>query len=409
MHADPAAIPALRIARLACAVSCPHVVRWKALSVSLALSLAVSGCVTSLGYYPDNLKYRQVSDSSDTVPKYETVKQWAYDVHDGFDTRATVNHYALEYGAVLGLAAAGTMAGLAFFSPGSAALQGIPIGTAFLSGTAAYYDNHFRYDMYARASAYVRSLIDVSDERVTTMKAAGKPLPAVAISIEASCLKEEVGRVISLVRRHIALSDPNTLVSELRSVNKTVDQNKLIDLVKAAQGDLSDLNVPANLPEIYCQGTGLPLPGPLEDPRLLIRTTQEALLSLSLSRFALSTAITDGQAAADRLKGQADGLSPTKPVTVVKPVRDKIDSLNKVLGEAKATQTNVAGIQAATAAGFIAELKAPNAPTATTIDTSSRLFEERERIKKADTEAASAAVKIGAAVTDAEAAIKAVQ
>src|SRR5437870_49609 len=118
--------------------------RRKMLCATLAVSFAISGCVTSLGYYQDNLKAKQVKNSPNWVPPYEVVKHWAYDVNDAFDARATANHYALEYGALFGLAAAGTIAGLAIFNPASPALKGIPVGAAFLTGAAAYYDNHFR-------------------------------------------------------------------------------------------------------------------------------------------------------------------------------------------------------------------------------------------------------------------------
>lgn len=132
---------------------------WRVLSASLVLSLTRSGCVTSLGYYQDNLKPRQVRAFDYLVPDYVTVKHWAYDVQDGFDSRATLNHHALEYGTLFALAAAGTMGGLGIFSPGSPALQGIPLGTAFLGAAAAYYDNQFRYDMYSRVSARIRAII----------------------------------------------------------------------------------------------------------------------------------------------------------------------------------------------------------------------------------------------------------
>lgn len=374
---------------------------FRTLSASLALSLATSGCVTSLGYYQANLKVKDVQGATNWVPAYETVKHWAYDVQDGFDSRATLNHYALQYGTLFALAAAGTMAGLGIFSPGSPALQGIPLGTAFLSGAAAYYDNHFRYDMYSRASSLVRALIDVSDERVTKLGI------RVDLATEARCLKEEVGHVVDLVRRHIALSDPNNLAAELRAITSSVDQGKVAELVKAAQGDLSDLNLPGRLRETYCQATGL-LAGPLEDPRPLISTTQAVLMSLAEDRAALDTAIVGGQAEHDRLATQADDLAKTKTEVTVKTARGKIEGLKGALKAASDTLTRAKAVGATTAATYIATLNDPQIDTAKKLDTASKLFEERETIRVQDQETVAATAKIKAAVGAAQDAIKAV-
>lgn len=388
---------------------------WKALSVSLVISLTVSGCVTSLGYYQDNLKPKQVRDSPNWIPDYLTVKHWAYDVQDGFDSRATLNHYALEYGTLFALAAAGTMAGLGIFSPGSPALQGIPLGTAFLGGAAAYYDNQFRYDMYSRASARIRALIEVSDERVTMLKDPASPPPPVpGIDLEAMCLKEEVGRVIDLVRRHIALSDPKNLAAELRSIQKGMDQgkmDKLNDLVKAAQGDLSDLNIPDNLPEIYCKGTGLPLPGPLEKSDPVIAAAQIALVSFSQSRAALGPAITQGEVASGKLTTQVNSLAQAKGEgdSKVKEARSKIKDLDKAVQDAKDMKSKVATEQAVTAAGYIVTLRDKATPPQTRLQTNFKLHDERDRINALDAEAANATAKIDGAVTAAAAAIKAAQ
>lgn len=387
---------------------------WRALGASLVLSLAVSGCVTSLGYYQNNLKAKQVKDFTNWVPDYVTVKHWAYDVQDGFDSRATLNHYALEYGTLFALAAAGTMAGLGIFSPGSPALQGIPLGTAFLGGAAAYYDNQFRYDMYSRASARVRALIEVSDERVTMLTGPVSQPPATSIEFEAICLKEEVGRVIDLVRRHIALSDPKNLAAELRSIQKPMDQgkmDKLDDLVKAAQGDLSDLNIPNNLPEIYCKGTGLPLPGPLEKTDPLITTTQMALVSLSQSRGALNAAITQGDVTIAGLTTQVNGLVQTKGAgdSKVKEASIKIKDLEKAIQDGKDTKSRAATEQAVTAAGYIATLRDNATTRQTRLQTAFRLYDERDRIKTLDADVANATAMIDGAVTAAGAAIKAAQ
>lgn len=384
---------------------------WTSRGFCVVLSIVLSGCVTTFGYYQDNLKSKQVESAADWVPQYNVVKHWAYDVHDGLDSRATVNHYALEFGVVFGLAAAGAMAGLAAFSGSSAALKGIPIGAAFVSGLAGYYDNRFRYDMYSRASSYVRALIDVSDERVTRLRGdntSAATLGPPRIDLEARCLKAEVGRVIDLVKRHISLSDPANLAAELRAINSSVDQGKVADLVKAAQGDLSDLNTPTSLRETYCEATGL-LPGPLEDPRPLIVSTQAVLMSLAQDQVSLDGDITAGEAERARLTAQADDLAKKgKTTDALQPTRGRIKDLQDALSAARDTLTKVNAVTATTAAGYVATLKDPATTPATRLDTASKLYAERTKLRASDQAAAAASAKIKSATSAAQDAIKAV-
>lgn len=273
-----------------------QVASWRLLSAVLIFCLTLSGC-TSLGYYPENLVARKVSDSPDLVPDYKTVKTWAYDVQDGFDSRATINHYALEYGALIALAAAGTMGGLAIFSPKSDVLKGLPIGTAFLAGAAAYYDNHYRYDLYSKASDRVRELIDVTDERVSR---------GVSPTLEARCLKYEVGKVIETVKQYISYSDPNKLVAQLSSIKSPSDINekltpsdqlKLLELVKASGRDTSKLDPNHNLrtEEGYCKELNIPAPSGYQDETTLLddaqlpRYANDAAATISSSLLKLST------------------------------------------------------------------------------------------------------------------------
>ena len=259
---------------------------WLLLSVLL---VATSGCFTTLGYIPDNLKTRHLSDQERLTPTYKEVKQWAYDVQDAYGSRATTNRYATYFGALFAAAAAGSMAGLAVFSSGSAAIAGIPIGAAFLSGTAAIYNNSVRADMYGRASAYVKRLIDISDERI------GKR-PAGALQAEARCLKMEVDKVMWLVDRHLTMMEPQNVVAALAAIgnvqasaagqapsnsslqrtsvqppSQSTDQgatqpataqtaqDQVNSVLRYARGDLSDLDVPDNLQALVgndCDGDG---------------------------------------------------------------------------------------------------------------------------------------------------------
>ena len=73
----------------------------------LVLLTTTSGCVTTLGWVPDNVKPRKLSDSTTLTPNYTEVKQWAYDVQDAYDSRATMNRQAAYFGALFAVAAAG--------------------------------------------------------------------------------------------------------------------------------------------------------------------------------------------------------------------------------------------------------------------------------------------------------------
>jgi len=94
------------------------------------------------------------------------VKEWAYDVIDGYDTRATINRQSLYAGALLAAAAVGAVTGLSAFGSDSAALVGIPIGTTFLAGVAAVYSSEEKARIYHFASAYLKDLDTMSDKRL---------------------------------------------------------------------------------------------------------------------------------------------------------------------------------------------------------------------------------------------------
>jgi len=192
-----------------------------------------SGCITTLGYVPENIKPRQIKDRR-LIPSYAEVKRWAYRVQDGLDSRATANRHALYLGAVLAAAAIGTLAGLAVFDKGSPAIPGIPIGTGFLSGVASVYNNDQKADMYDRASKYVKKLIDMSDDRV-----ASRSIETDAK--EAACLKADVDELLRRVSVHIRYMDPKNVVGLLKDLKAEKVQTDSEE-VKAAAGDFSDLD-----------------------------------------------------------------------------------------------------------------------------------------------------------------------
>lgn len=124
----------------------------------------LSGCVTTLGYVPEYIK---PSDQQTLMPTYTEVKKWATDVVDGYDSRATMNRQALYLGSLVAAAGISALAGLAAFHSHSSAVIGIPIGAGFLGGVAAVYQSDEKAEIYARGSRYIKSLIVLSEERVS--------------------------------------------------------------------------------------------------------------------------------------------------------------------------------------------------------------------------------------------------
>jgi hypothetical protein len=134
--------------------------------------MANSGCVTTLGYIPEHPK--PIADTATLTPTYGEVKKWAYDVLDGYDSRATLNRHAIYGGALIAAAAVGAIAGLAAFDSGSSALIGIPIGTGFLGSVAAIYSSEEKAQIYRFASEYVKDLISDSEKRNIKRNAASQ-------------------------------------------------------------------------------------------------------------------------------------------------------------------------------------------------------------------------------------------
>lgn len=131
-----------------------------------------SGCATTLGYIPEHPK--PIADTTTITPTYGEVKKWAYDVLDGYDSRATINRNAIYGGALIAAAAVGAIAGLAAFDTGSSALIGIPIGTTFLGSVAAIYSSEEKAHIYRLASEYVKDLITISDKRMVRRRLAAQ-------------------------------------------------------------------------------------------------------------------------------------------------------------------------------------------------------------------------------------------
>jgi len=167
-------------------------------------------------------------------PDYEQVKNWAYNVADGYDTRATLNRQAIYGGGLTALAATGALVGLAAFDPESPVITGIPIGTTFLAGTMALYNNEQKAVIYGSASQTIRDVLIQSDCRVANNCVDKKA---------AVCLHAEVSDVMRKVNDHITLLDPKNVADMLKAVassiaakEATVEQKR--ELVREADAAL---------------------------------------------------------------------------------------------------------------------------------------------------------------------------
>ena len=196
--------------------------------VTLLASLLMSGCVTTLGYVPEHLK---PADTTTYIPTYTEVKKWAYDVVDGYDSRATKNRYAIYGAATIAAAAVSAIAGLAAFDSGSSALIGIPIGAGFLGSVATIYSSEEKAQIYGHARDYIKDLITASDRRTLT----GSDLKK-----EAVCLRDDVNGVMRMVGAHITFLDPKNVGERLKAV-QTQTGNNTVTLTLPPK-DFSDIN-----------------------------------------------------------------------------------------------------------------------------------------------------------------------
>lgn len=215
------------------------------ISVALLLcSVTLSGCVTTLGYVPEYVKPTQNKDT--LLPTYTEVKTWAMNVLDGYDSRATMNRQALYVGAVLAAASISAIAGLAAFGSNSSALIGIPIGTGFLGAVAAVYQSDEKAAIYGNGSRYVKSLIMLSNKRITDYDsdvdgsievAASQEAQAAALQrltedrkqyAEQSKLAEEGKKKADTAKASPTSTDPerNALDRAARSLQDLADQSK---------------------------------------------------------------------------------------------------------------------------------------------------------------------------------------
>ena len=210
----------------------PPMRRARSLSLALALVLGTSGCCgvsngtrsmcTKFGYFPEHVA--TWGDDAGGAPLYDQVRRWAVEVADGYDTRHTTNRYALYVGAITAAASVGAMAGLAAFAPGSSAILGIPIGTSFLGGMMAIYQNDPKARIYDFGSRAIKDLVSLSDCRIL-YREQGLSLEQ-NNAIQAICLHRDVDLVMRSVARHIEALDPKSANEMLKNVATSVEAQR---------------------------------------------------------------------------------------------------------------------------------------------------------------------------------------
>ena len=155
----------------------------------LVSAVTTSGCstLTTLGYVP----HLKPSDTTTYIPTYSEVKGWAYDVADGYDSRAIINRRSGYAGAILAAAAVGAIVGLGAFDPGNPAITGIPIGTTFLSTVAVYFSDEQKARIYDLGSEGIKDLITLSDERLAKRRVSSNRTEAALNEVKDALTKAE--------------------------------------------------------------------------------------------------------------------------------------------------------------------------------------------------------------------------
>ena len=208
--------------------------------VVLFFTVGSSGCVTTLGYVPEQIKLRNMKDQKTFRPEYSEVKTWAYDVLDGYDSRATANRYALYGGALLGAVAVGAVAGLTAFDSGSSVVKGFAIGGPVLGSIFAIYSSEEKARIYRLASSSIKELITLSDKRLlgclrstssseqdadTIEKQAARNVDQATRNLYAARQKEKIlGEEIQKVRKNLANASPSDKQPALQEVASAIDQ-----------------------------------------------------------------------------------------------------------------------------------------------------------------------------------------
>ncbi|MGH8581375.1 MAG: hypothetical protein ACREWG_01010 [Gammaproteobacteria bacterium] len=193
-----------------------------------------------MGYVPEQPK---LSDTETVTPSYVEVKTWAYDVIDGYDSRATLNRQSIYMGAFAAAAAVGAVAGLAAFGSTSDALVGIPIGATFLGSVMSYYSSEEKARIYRLASDYLKGLVTMSDRRLLqcqNAKRGAEPLEdaEAAVTTAEAATDREAAKKAEI---ETSLADAKAALRESESDEVGASRNTLPALRKGIQALEDDL------------------------------------------------------------------------------------------------------------------------------------------------------------------------
>lgn len=143
----------------------------KTLALALVVSTTLTGCVTPFGTKLST-PFGYVNDHPDPakISNYDTVKEWAYGVSDGYSSRGTMNRYSLYWGAAIAAGGAGALGGLAATGSSGTASVVIPLAAAFIGTLFGYYQNEELAQIYVSASDSINTFINQSEKRVNLPK-----------------------------------------------------------------------------------------------------------------------------------------------------------------------------------------------------------------------------------------------
>jgi hypothetical protein len=204
-------------------------------------SFVLSGCATHLGYVPYDVyagcfwPRNCAGPTTNGIPPYSDVKNWALQVADGYDTRAVFNRQAIYGGALIAAASTSALVGLSAFNTAGNVITALPIGATFLGATMAIYNNEQKAVIYGSASQTIRDVLIQSDYKQANGDwKVDPPTPATAI-----CLHAEVSEVIRRVNNHITLLDPKNVADQLKGVAASVQKKQTAVINKQADAQVA--------------------------------------------------------------------------------------------------------------------------------------------------------------------------
>ena len=156
--------------------------------------------------------------------QYHEYREWGLDLAAAYRSRATLNEWGLTAAALIALAGAGAITGLAAFgATASDAYKIIPLAGGFIAGSAAWFDNKKRAKDYTEAANSIMNAVGTSEGTVTS------PPTASSFSSASKALYDAIVKV------------QNDLENKRNEQLGTADVQELTSLLKNQTKALEDL------------------------------------------------------------------------------------------------------------------------------------------------------------------------